>query len=376
MRGYLTALILSTCFLGFSQEMRIGILRSQTVKRVSFSYNNGTYNVYGDANHVGSIIANQSIEVTVIGGKLKLSYNGVDQGAFSIISVQGSGAMAVKSISPSVKERKYQNSFEITLRSGKITIVNQVPMENYLCGVLESEAGGGRHAEYYKVQALMSRTYALKNKVRHKEEGFNLCDGVHCQAYHNMLRFTPAIRIAVRETKGEVLVDKSKKIVTTYFSANCGGQICDASYVWNTSVPHVQSFLDTFCIHTKQSRWTKRVSQSAWKKFLVNQYGYPIHDSAMNAMIYDFTQNQRKAFYIHPSLGIPLRDLRTQFNLKSTFFSTHPEGTDVVIEGRGFGHGVGLCQEGAMNMAQDSYTYQQIALYYFTGLQIKKFAEL
>jgi stage II sporulation protein D len=368
MKGFLTVILLVICFSGLSQEMRIGVLTSSVLKRVSFSHHNGTYNVYGDGNLVGSIIAGQSLEVSLISGKLKLSYDGLDKGAFAKVTVMGSGSMSIKSISPSVKERKHEDSFEITLQKGKLIIVNQVSLENYLSGVLESEAGGGRHAEYYKVQALLSRTYAA--------EGYQLCDAVHCQAYHNMLRFTPAIRTAVRETRGEVLVDQSNHIVTTYFSANCGGQICDASYVWNTSVPHVQSFQDTFCIHTKQARWTERVSQNAWRKFLVNRYGYPIQDSAMHAMLYTFTQDQRKAFYIHPCLGIPLRDLRTEFNLKSTFFSTHPEGTDVVIEGRGFGHGVGLCQEGAMNMAQKGYSYRQIGLYYFTGLQIKRQAEL
>ena len=55
-----------------------------------------------------------------------------------------------------------------------------------------------------------------------------------------------------------------------------------------------------------------------------------------------YEQLERKAFYIHPVFGIPLRDLREEFNLKSTFFSCYPEGNEVVIKGRGFGHGVGL----------------------------------
>jgi stage II sporulation protein D len=78
------------------------------------------------------------------------------------------------------------------------------------------------------------------------------------------------------------------------------------------------------------------------------------------------------AFYQSPALGIPLRDLRTEFNLKSTFFSTYPEGMEVMIRGRGFGHGVGLCQEGAMRMAKYGYNYHQIAVYYFPGIHLVK----
>src|SRR5690606_24628586 len=85
---------------------------------------------------------------------------------------------------------------------------------------------------------------------------------------------------------------------------------------------------------------------------------------------YEFIQDERKAFYLHPSLGIPLRDLREKFNLKSTFFSTSLVGDEIVIKGRGFGHGVGLCQEGAMNMARAGYSYEQIALFYFCNVSI------
>ena len=81
-------------------------------------------------------------------------------------------------------------------------------------------------------------------------------------------------------------------------------------------------------------------------------------------------QTERKAFYIDPVLGIPLRDLREEFNLKSTFFSCYPDGDDVLIKGRGFGHGVGLCQEGAMKMARLGFDYTQIARFYFPGVQL------
>ena len=90
-------------------------------------------------------------------------------------------------------------------------------------------------------------------------------------------------------------------------------------------------------------------------------------------MIYNFRQIDRKAFYIHPSLGIPLRDLRKEFKLKSTFFSSRIDGNDVLLNGCGFGHGVGLCQEGAMKMADLEYDYRQIALYYYSDIRIINF---
>lgn len=378
MHRSISILFILMFFSSFGQEQSIGLLRDYKVKRITFSHHLGQYNVQADTSIIGTINPQQFIEIELVGGKLALKYNTIPQGNFSRITVvaNGNGTLALKSKVPSVRERKYQDHFVISVVGGRMNIVNKVSMENYLCGVIESEGGGGRHAEYYKVQAVMSRTYALKNKSRHIKEGFGLCDGVHCQAYHNMLKYTPEIRTAVRETKDDVLVDTKNHLVTTYFSANCGGEVCDASQVWNNSVDHVVPFLDTFCVHTKQATWTKRIPKTQFRNFLVKEYGYPIYDSVMAKQIYSFEQENRKAFYIHPCLGIPLRDLRKEFKLKSTFFSAHPEGNEVVLEGRGFGHGVGLCQEGAMNMATSNLTYRQIAEFYFNGVSVKKYSKL
>ena len=378
MLRFLIIFLIGVTFPIFGQEQSIGVLRDYKVKRVTFSHHLGDYDVTADGTSIGSIKEQEFIEIELVGGSLQLKYNTILQGSFSRISIksQANGTLAITSKTPSVRERKYQDDFEVSVVGGLMTIVNKVSMENYLCGVIESEGGGGQHQEYYKVQAVMSRTYALKNDGRHSKEGFDLCDGVHCQAYHNMLKYTPEIRTAVRASADDVLVNAKNELVTTYFSANCGGEVCDAAHVWNTSVDHVVPFLDTFCIHTAQAKWTTRIPQATFRNYLVKEFGYPIQDSIMAQQMFNFEIDQRKAFYIHPCLGIPMRDLRVKFNLKSSFFSTHPEGTDVVFEGRGFGHGVGLCQEGAMNMAKAGYTYKQIAEFYFNGVTVKKYSSL
>ncbi len=268
------------------------------------------------------------------------------------------------------KERKYQDDFEITSGAKGLSLVNLVDMENYLSGVVESEGGGGKELEYYKVQAIMCRTYVLKNLSRHKDEGFSVCDRVHCQAYHSMLRFTPKIREAVKATNDLILVDDHSDIAGTYFHANCGGQTSEASQVWNNDIAYLKTFKDTFCVYTKQATWEKRISQQQWADFLVNKYNYPLYDTVYGPMLFTFNQPDRLAFYHSPVLGIPLRDIRTEFQLKSTYFSCYPEGLEVVIRGKGFGHGVGLCQEGAMKMAKYGFSYQQISLYYFPGLKL------
>ena len=130
------------------------------------------------------------------------------------------------------------------------------------------------------------------------------------------------------------------------------------------------SFRDTFCIHTYQTNWTKKIPLKDWFSFLESKYNFPSWDSLSYSHAVNFEQNERKAFYINPVYGIPLRDLREAFKLKSTFFSCKKEGDFLVLQGKGFGHGVGLCQEGAMGMAKYGYNFEQILSFYFPNRKI------
>jgi len=366
-------------FFFVAQQMRIGVLRDYEIKRIVFAYDAGSYNVIGDTTEFGTILPNEFVDISLTSDKRILLKMGATEigvvDKVNLVSTKLGNSLIYSSRSPEVKERKYRDDVEISVGEKGLTIVNLVDMHHYLGGVVESEGGGGRDLEYYKVQAVMSRTYALKYKDRHVKEGFGMCDRVHCQAYHYQLRFTPLIDTAVRQTAGRIMVDEHNHLVDAYFHANCGGQTSEPDYVWNNKVPYLNTFKDTFCIYTKQAVWEKRIAQSDWSEFLISQYDYPINDTVLGPMIFTFNQAERSAFFQYPWLGIPLRDIRTKFNLKSTFFNCYPEGSDVVLRGRGYGHGVGLCQEGAMKMAKYKYNYLQILLYYFPGVRVVNYVE-
>ena len=358
----------------YAQQMRIGVLRDYQVKRIVFAYSEGSYNIIADSLDFEALLPSEFVELSLTADKKILLKKGVlELGKFSkvqLVATKLNNNLVYACKDPQVKERKYRDDVEIIPGETGLTVINLVDMNNYLGGVVESEGGGGKTMEYYKVQALMSRTYAIKYRGRHEKEGFDLCDRTHCQAYHYQLRFTPLIDSAVRQTAGMVMVDANNKLVDAYFHANCGGQTSEPDYVWNNKIPYLSSFKDTFCIYTKQATWEKRIPQQEWQDFLVNKYHYPIGDSVLGPMIFTFNQPERYAFFQYPWLGIPLRDIRDHFKLKSTYFNCYPEGTDVVLRGRGYGHGVGLCQEGAMKMAKYNYSYLQIALYYFPGIKV------
>lgn len=353
--------------------MRIGVLRDYAVKRLMFSYKDGDYAIYADSIDFGVLLPNEFIEVKQAGNRVVLKKGTLELGTFQkvmLIQNNESTSLVLTPKNPVLKQRGYEGDFEIFATTKGLTIVNLVDIDSYLAGVVESEGGGGRRIEYYKVQALMSRTYALKYLGKHKKEGFDLCDRVHCQAYHNKLRFSTDIETAVRETHNLVMVDYTNKLIDAYFHANCGGQTCEPQLVWNEKIPYLKTFIDTFCAYTKNADWEKRVSKQVWRDFLVSKFNFPVDDSVYSHMMYTFNQPQRMAFYLHPVFGIPLRDVREEFGLKSTFFNCHPEGDEIVFRGRGYGHGVGLCQEGAIKMARYGYDFKQIARYYFPNINI------
>jgi stage II sporulation protein D len=167
-----------------------------------------------------------------------------------------------------------------------------------------------------------------------------------------------------------VLLDSMEQLAATYFNANCGGQTCEPDAVWNQKISGFSSFKDTFCINTSQAKWTKKIPLKDWFSFLEDKYHFPTWDSLSYNLAINFVQDERKAFYINPFYGIPLRDLRESFKLKSTYFDCIKEGDFIVLNGRGFGHGVGLCQEGAMNMVKRKYNFEQVLSFYYPGRQI------
>lgn len=374
MRFWIVLMVIVLSFKGLTQTFKLSIFTESNIKSLSFQPGIGTYFLMNDTGFVRKIVPADLITINLgISNKLDVKLNNTY--IFSSLKVylfheKSENNARLKPITPAIKERSYEGDFEVVNKAGKVQVINLIDLDQYLEGVVESESGAGQNLEYYKAQTVISRTYALKYKNKHAADGFNLCDRVHCQAYLHRRLNAAVIDSAVRQTKNLVMLDEKDNLYATYFHANCGGQTCQPDYVWNETLPGFDSFKDTFCIRTKQANWEKKIPVNEWKAFMVNKYDFPIWDSLSNYQLYNFQQSERHAFFIHPFYGIPLRDLRDAFQLKSTFFSCSLDGEFVVLKGRGFGHGVGLCQEGAMNMSKKGYDYQQILLFYYPKMRL------
>lgn len=355
--------------------MRIGVIRSHDVKKMIFSYLNGSYFIFGDTTKLGALLPNEFVTVrSTSDNKVELSLGVTVVGRFDSIQLLQTGknyGLRLTSALPKLKEKKYLDDFVVKSNAGKLTIINRVQIQHYLSGVVESEGGGGKHLEYYKAQATISRTYAMDRLNRHRKDGFQLCDQVHCQAYHNMQRYTPLIDTAVFATHNIVMKDEKGHLIDGFFHANCGGETTWSDFVWNKRIDYLQPVVDSFCVFTRQANYTKKILKSDWRNYLVGKLGFPENDSIYGDLLYTFTQFYRKKYFHNPDFGIKLTKIRHKFKLKSTFFSCYEDGEYVVIEGRGYGHGVGLCQEGAMKMANLGYNYQQILRFYFSGVSFE-----
>lgn len=376
-QGILTVLLLLSIPVLFGREISIGVYRGNVIHEIDFSYDNGNYSIFGDSIPLGTITANEFVSIAQKGDSVLLKKGVTPLGVFKsvrLLPTTSNRSLRLMPQRPKVKRRKYRDAFIVFSGEKGLTIVNQVSMEHYVEGVIESEGGRGQPMEYYKAQAVISSTYALRNRKRHQSQGFSLCDQVHCQAYFHQLRYSDDIKTAVKATNGIFMVDTiTHELVNGLYFSNCGGETISPDYVWNEKIHYLQPVKDTFCVYSFNAHWKKKITKVKWRNYLVNTFFYPIQNKEAKDKIYTFEQKDRKAFYLSPRYGIPLRDIRYHFNLKSTFFSCRPEGNYVVLEGRGFGHGVGLCQEGAMSMAKQGYNYKQILNFYFTGIDFENY---
>ena len=308
---------------------------------------------------------NRSVEVRVQNGKVWVSANAYELGVYDKISIVSVDSASLFCINPSgKKQRTYEGDiFVKVLKNNSLEFVTEVDFETYISGVVQSEIyGKPDQTDIFRVQAIISRTWALRNRNKHKADGYNFCDDVHCQAYYNRC-IRPEIVFGTLQSVGEVLVDKDGKPIDTPFHSNSGGQTANSEDVWSAKVPYLRSVPDTFSFRMKQSVWKRELTKNEWLGYFAKKHKLNTSDSAVCDELLNFRQDERKTRIAN----IPLTRIRTDFKLKSTFFSVTTDGNKVILNGKGFGHGVGLSQEGAIRMVTLGYKYQEILMHYYTG---------
>jgi stage II sporulation protein D len=273
-------------------------------------------------------------------------------------------SLRVKGASP--ESKYYSGDIYCYSNASSLVFVNSCNIDEYIAGVVEAEGGTGNDIEYLKAQAIIVRTYLYRNINRHLSEGYNLCDGTHCQAF-NGLSGNRDINLAVTLTKGLVILDHDKYPIEAAFHSNCGGETNSSEDVWSNAEPYLEQVRDPFCHYSRNASWVKKISLGDWVNML-ERSGY--NGRTGDPSVFRFVQKNRLTNYAAGSFNIPLSNLRDAFKLRSTFFSVYPGRDSLILKGKGYGHGVGLCQEGAMVMARKGFNFKQIIDFYYKGVII------
>jgi stage II sporulation protein D len=352
----------------------VRILTTKVIHSFVFAPTSGNYSIYGDDILIGDSDASGIFQLSLENDSILLKTFEKTIGKYAsvkMISKQVDGVFKIKSVLPESKVRTYEDNLTVTLTSDKkqFLIINKVDIEKYIAGVVESESGTRCDIEYYKLQAILCRTYLLAHLNRHVLEGFEVCDDVHCQAYLNKTN-DEIVKKAILDTRGLVVVDNDLNLITAAFHSNCGGETVASEDVWAMPTTYLKSVKDTFCLNANHAHWQRTISSEDWKSYLQLKHTN-LNDSARFNSATSFNQsNGRAVYFTDKDLKIPLKTIRGDFQLKSTYFSIEQKGESVIFKGRGYGHGVGLCQEGAMRMASLNYSYKDILNFYYKDVHL------
>ncbi len=357
-----------------AERVKVRLFCNATIEAMYVSFDLGLYDLYGGTSEADIALLEpelgegMSVELKPTAGGVTVSVNSYLYGTFPQVQLRASDTACILCLNPTgVKQRTYEGNLIVsTFNKSTLKIINDVDFETYLAGVVQSEIYG-KHSDIFRIQAIISRTWALRNMNKHKGDGYNFCDYVHCQAYQNRC-VRPDIMLGTMQSSGETIVDADGKLIDTPFHSNSGGQTANSEDVWRSALPYLRSVQDTFSLHMKQSNWTKVIPKDKWLNYFAKTHKLNVQDASVRNTLLNFQQPQRVA----KLLGVPLTRVRTDFGLKSTFFSvsTDPKSGDVILSGHGYGHGVGLSQEGTIRMVGLGIAYDSIIRHYYSGASI------
>ncbi len=318
----------------------------------------------------------------------------------------------------------FQGSLRLVVESDKITAINELPVEQYLASVISSEMKATAGLELLKAHTVISRSWLLaqmKRREEHQEQKnsffsfikkdnelirwydredhtiFDVCADDHCQRYQGITKQTSkTVEQALKATTGQIL-SYDGAICDARFSKCCGGQTEEFQYCWeDTPKPYLTSVSDPFCnTHDKAVlaqvlndydqetndfyRWTVEYSTEELSQLIASKlkddFGtvtdlIPLERGKSGRIWKLQIVGSKKTMTIGKELEI--RRALSESHLLSSAFDVEKTATGFRLQGKGWGHGVGLCQIGAAVMGQQGYTYEQILLHYYRGARIER----
>jgi SpoIID/LytB domain protein len=278
-------------------------------------------------------------------------------------------------------------------------VTEEMALEDYVLGVLRTEGSMETEPEALKALAIAIRTYALRNHGRHAKDGYDFCSTTHCQRFAASAasltaregsatnqalsegRASDRLVVAVRATEGQVMHDNHGQPADVYFGASCGGETANLGTLWGTSPPeYLRGVRDEYCVSGPHATWTDVITRANLLRALqsdartdvgsrLDQVVVNKRDETGRAEFITVEGEHRKVVRGWDFKIIVGRALGWNV-LKSSRFDITRSGSSFVFHGSGFGHGLGLCQEGAHVMALRGTSYTRILEKYFPGTSV------
>jgi stage II sporulation protein D len=323
-------------------------------------------------------------------GRKKISFNCAPSRAFS--SRFPKNPLLVASLSSptglvSWGKNKYQGELQLLTNPGqeRCDLVNSISLEDYIKTLLSKEMNGTWPVEALKAQAVAARTYAF-DRIEHRkivqldnEKLYHLESSEKDQVSGTFFDVTAKTLQASKETEGEILVGPSGRLAPAFFHSKCGGKTLRPDQVWGGVEEGYRSVNCTFCQKTGMRDWNTKVRNqkmtSMIDQVLKRYYSESLQSGPLKVMP-DSLENSEIRLYAGDKLHIIkksyIRNFAGRNVLPSNNFTISMQGEEFTAKGHGYGHGVGLCQLGALELAKRGYDYRQILSFYFPRHRMKK----
>jgi stage II sporulation protein D len=365
--------------LGFSQTLEVLLSSLKTPKQVTLEVLAGEYDLVLQDGHNLAFALGEKIQLNFIKNKIQIVKNKSILAVLEKFELEENAEdalLSIRSTEPALPLKVYRGSFHVLAKHGSgIQFVNYLDELDYLEGVVQAESGFGKHVEFYKAQAIISRTYLYRNFYKHQKDKANVCDEVHCQVYKGVLAESPDIVRGVHWTANQILVDDNKKPIDALFFSNSGGETVSSEDYWTEKIPYLRAVKDEFSVNQPSYTWQKSIPRSDFYKYIRQKFHAHLSDAELDTKLKHQFDN-RKIYLGDSSLKIPLKTIRWDWALRSTFFVVEKQGETLLFKGKGYGHGVGLSQEGAMNMATQGYDFMRILSHYYQNTHLTTKSEM
>jgi stage II sporulation protein D len=351
-----------------SGQVKVRLYAGEKVNGAVIRVTSGSYELWAGGKSIKRVEPGDYLFVSRESGGIAVSFEettGFITGKVILVPIEREARCAIRKADEGNRYAVFNGALHLAHDMGTLIVINETDLESYVAAVVESEGGYRAHPQYYMAQAILVRTFAVMNMDRHADEGYDLCDDVHCQVYHGICSDS-IIMESVSATSGLVVTNGDSTLLFTPFHSNCGGLTAPSDHSWLRSENHLQPVADPYCSFSRNAKWTKTVSVKDWIR-AVRANGFTGADTSVPLQLNNLSRIRTM------NIGeeeIMLSGLRNSLGLRSSFFSVLPEGDSMIITGRGYGHGVGLCQEGAMVMAERGFSFNDIITFYFRDVRI------